>query len=101
MVGFYLYGSLSLGDFDPASSDVDFLVVTERDLSAETLEQLRILHAEIANSSLVYATRLEGSYIPRSALRVYDPDNARHPSIGVDWPFGVLWPGVIYMRRTI
>src|SRR5581483_12314041 len=26
--GMYLYGSLASGDFDPATSDVDFLVVT-------------------------------------------------------------------------
>ncbi len=88
-VGFYLYGSLSLGDFDPASSDVDFLVVTAGELSEELLEQLRAMHAAIASSGLPHAARLEGSYIPRQALRRYDPDLARHPTIGVDWPFQV------------
>src|SRR5690242_3653132 len=29
LVGLYLYGSLSSGAFDPASSDVDFVAVTE------------------------------------------------------------------------
>jgi hypothetical protein len=89
LVGLYLYGSLSLGDFDPASSDIDFLAVTEEDLSEEALEQLRAMHATIASSGLPYATRLEGSYIPRQALRRYDPTNARHPTIGTDWPFQV------------
>ena len=28
MVGLYLYGSLASGDFDPQTSDIDFLVVT-------------------------------------------------------------------------
>ena len=41
LVGFYLYGSLSLGDFDPRSSDVDFLIVTTEDLSEKVLEGLR------------------------------------------------------------
>src|SRR5262245_21711316 len=85
----YLYGSLSLGDFDPASSDVDFLVVTAEDLPREALERLRQLHADLAASGLPYAARLEGSYIPRAALRHFDPSNARHPTIGTDWPFRV------------
>lgn len=89
LVGFYLYSSLSLGDFDPTSSDVDFLVVTAGEVSEELLEQLRAMHAAIASSGLPYAARLEGSYIPRQALRRYDPDHARHPTIGVDWPFQV------------
>jgi predicted nucleotidyltransferase len=93
LVGFYLYGSLSLGDFDPASSDIDFLIVTADDVPEEALGRLRGMHAEIASSGLPYATRLEGSYIPRHALRRYDPANARHPTIGTDWPFQVEWHG--------
>jgi hypothetical protein len=97
LIGLYLYGSLSLGDFDPASSDIDFIAVTTEVLPAEILEQLRAMHAEIAASGLPYADHLEGSYIPSPALRRYDPHNARHPSIGTDWPFGIQehgsnWP---------
>lgn len=89
LVGFYLYGSLSLGDFDPASSDIDFLVVTSEELGEEILVQLRQMHAAIAASNLPYATRLEGSYIPQAALRRYDPAHAHHPTIGVDWEFQI------------
>jgi len=89
LVGFYLYGSLSLGNFDPSSSDVDFLVVTTEKLSEETLVALRDMHESIAESGLYYAKKLEGSYIPRVALRKYDPTNAFHPTIGVDWSFAV------------
>jgi aminoglycoside adenylyltransferase-like protein/nucleotidyltransferase-like protein len=89
MVGLYLYGSLSLGDFDPASSDVDFLVVTGERLPEVMLEQLREMHAEIAACGLPYARSLEGSYIPRDALWRYDPANNEHPTIGSDWPFQI------------
>jgi len=89
LVGFYLYGSLSLGDFDRESSDVDFLIVTTEDLSGKVLDELREMHASIASSRLPYANRLEGSYIPRAALRRYDPHNAFHPTIGNDWEFHV------------
>lgn len=84
LVGFYLHGSLSLGDFDPEASDVDFLVVTTEELSGEVLDELHMMHHEIAISGLPYANSLEGSYIPCAALRRYDPRNARHPAISVN-----------------
>ncbi|HEU5348901.1 MAG TPA: aminoglycoside adenylyltransferase domain-containing protein [Ktedonobacterales bacterium] len=89
LVGVYLYGSLSSGDFDPASSDVDFLAVTSGTISDEKFEQLRAMHERIAAKDLPFATRLEGSYIPQDALRSYDPTTAWHPTIGVDWPLQI------------
>ncbi len=89
LVGCYLYGSLSLGDFDPESSDIDFLIVTTENLTGNVLEELRSMHADIAASGLPYARRLEGSYIQRVALRRYDPRNASHPTLGIDWDFHV------------
>lgn len=88
-VGMYLYGSLSLGDFDPESSDIDFLVVTANELREETVHALSTMHARVAASGLKWADHLEGSYIPQAALRRYDPANNRHPTIGVDWEFGI------------
>ncbi len=88
-VGLYLYGSLSSGDFNPRSSDIDFLVVTARELPAERVQVLKEMHARIADTGLKWAKKLEGSYIPRANLRRYDPAHAMHPSIGVDWEFGV------------
>ncbi|HET8632017.1 MAG TPA: aminoglycoside adenylyltransferase domain-containing protein [Thermomicrobiales bacterium] len=88
LVGMYLYGSLSLGDFDPDSSDVDFIVVTEGELPEETLAALAAMHRRIAARGLPWADRLEGSYIPREAIRRYDSANTTHPTIGMDWDFG-------------
>src|SRR5579885_2071123 len=89
LIGCYLYGSLSLGVFDPASSDIDFLMVTAEELTGNMLEELRNMHADIAASGLPYANHLEGSYISHAALRSYDPHNASHSTIGVDWDFHV------------
>lgn len=80
-VGMYLYGSLSLGDFDPQTSDVDFLVVTKTELPDETVAEMQTMHRHIATSTLPFATRLEGSYIPQTALRRHDPAHASHPYI--------------------
>lgn len=89
LVGLYLYGSLSSDDFDPASSDVDFVAVTREPIAenAPAFVQLREMHERIAASGLPFATNLEGSYIPQAAWRRYDPADAHHPTIGHDWPF--------------
>lgn len=86
--GLYLYGSLSSGDFDPASSDIDFVVATARELPAPLVEKLAAMHERIAQSGLPWSRRLEGWYIPLAALRRFDPAQARHPTIGLDWDFG-------------
>ncbi|MDQ6900535.1 MAG: nucleotidyltransferase domain-containing protein, partial [Candidatus Dormibacteraeota bacterium] len=88
-VGMYLYGSLATGDFDPVASDIDFLVATKAELAASLITQLREMHRQIGSGGTSHANRLEGSYIPLKALRRYDFSNASHPSIGVDWAFGV------------
>lgn len=88
LVGMYLYGSLSEGDFDPASSDIDFVVVTAEELPERVVAALKEMHARISAGGLTWSKKLEGSYIPRPAWRRYNPAYARHPSIGVDWPFG-------------
>ncbi len=87
--GMYLYGSLSSGDFNPRTSDIDFLIVTSRELPAEKVQALKEMHQRIAASGLHWAKELEGSYIPLADLRRHDPARAMHPSIGVDWDFGV------------
>jgi hypothetical protein len=79
--GFYLYGSLAAGGFDPVKSDIDFLTVTEADLDLSTVLALGRMHARLAASGLPLATALDGSYIPKAALRRYDPANARHPHL--------------------
>src|SRR5262252_6933809 len=89
LVGLYLYGSLSSGDFNPASSDVDFVAVTHKAITENDLafEQLRAMHERITTSELPFADRLEGSYISQAAWRRYDSADAHHPTIGHDWPF--------------
>jgi hypothetical protein len=47
------------------------------------------MHSEIRTSGAPYADRLEGSYIPKADLRRYDPQHSEHPSVGVDWDFGI------------
>ena len=79
-IGCYLFGSLAAGDFDQAS-DIDVVVVTDDEISAELLTALRAMHARIAANDSAWATELEVSYIPRGAIRRYDPARAVHPHL--------------------
>jgi hypothetical protein len=81
LVGMYLYGSLANGGFDPGSSDIDFLIVTDDELPGEIVTALVEMHTQIATLDTRWATELEGSYIPKDALRRHDPARAQHPHI--------------------
>jgi predicted nucleotidyltransferase len=80
-VGMYLYGSLSSGDFDPETSDIDFLVVTKDTLPSETISELEAMHQETWATSLKRAGELEGSYVPKDLIRRHDPDGPACPTV--------------------
>ncbi len=79
-IGLYLDGSLANGGFDQAS-DIDFVVVTDEELSSELLSALQAMHDRIASLDSPWATQLEGSYVSRAGLRRYDPEHALFPNI--------------------
>src|SRR5689334_8314974 len=81
LVGAYLRGSLALGDFIPATSDVDVLTVTERPVSVAEFAALAALHAQLAASPNPYGNRMEMAYIDRAALRRFEPGR-QHPTLG-------------------
>ncbi len=66
-VGAYLQGSFALGDFD-LDSDVDFIMVTEKELSEEEVYGLQGVHERIYGLDIPWAQHLEGSYFPREVL---------------------------------
>ncbi|HYN89012.1 MAG TPA: aminoglycoside adenylyltransferase domain-containing protein, partial [Ardenticatenaceae bacterium] len=80
-LGMYLVGSLALGDFDPSSSDIDFVVVTNTDLAGGLVRGLAEIHAQFAASPSPWATRIEAVYIPRAALRTHATATRQYPQI--------------------
>ncbi len=112
-IGMYLYGSLAGGDFNPESSDIDFVVVTNSDTSTgsahrlpdETVAALRALHTRLAESGLKWAQKFEGAYVPQRVLRRHQPGAAPCPQInegnfyldalGDDW---VIQRDVLYRQ---
>jgi hypothetical protein len=87
LLGFYLRGSLALGDFDPETSDVDILVVTERPMSEAEFEGLAALHARVPAAGNEYRRHHEVSYVDRVSLKRFQTGERHHPTVGSDWAF--------------
>jgi hypothetical protein len=88
-VGMYLHGSLAYGDFNPQTSDIDFLVVTDGPIPADAFSALKEMHARLFTSGLTWAQKIEGAYIPKKALRRHDPQADPVPWLGVDGHFAL------------
>jgi hypothetical protein len=80
LVGVYLRGSLALGAFDPATSDVDFLAIIERPVMDGEFAALAALHERLSRSANPYGDQLEGAYMDRRAAWRYAPGQ-RFPTI--------------------
>ena len=81
-VGLYLYGSLASGDFNPSSSDIDFVTVTKDVLNEEQVGQLELMHKSLLTTNNKWMQKLEGSYISKEAFRRYDPqDQTKWPTL--------------------
>ena len=76
----YLEGSLANGDFDE-DSDIDFVVVTEGEISKETFLALQAMHDRLQLVDSIWADQLEGSYLSRRGVRKFDPAFALYPNM--------------------
>jgi len=79
--GAYLQGSFAVGDADE-HSDVDFIVVTDDDVTPQQRAELQSLHQRLYTQPTPWAQHLEGSYVPRRILRRPDPE--RRPVLYLD-----------------
>jgi hypothetical protein len=79
-VGLYPLGSLAIGDFD-LTSDVDFVVVTDRHLDHVEIDRVQAAHSELLTRNSRWVKHLEYSIFPiPELLRLsspYAPDGTR------------------------
>ena len=80
-LGMYLYGSLALGDFDPYSSDIDFIVVTKDEMADELYTSLVEMHEQFEAGGSPWAARIEAAYIPQAALQHSAATQAVYPQV--------------------
>jgi hypothetical protein len=98
LVGLYLTGSLSYGDFDRSSSDIDFVAVLEHAMTGRQRAAVAEMHAHIAARYPVWQSRIEGSYVTREMLACVDPPGQARPYVNG----GELWsPDPVYGQEWI
>lgn len=105
LVGLYLTGSLTYGDFDRGSSDIDILTILSEPLSEASFERVRAMHARIGDRYPEWATRIEGSYVTGDMLGCVEPPSVPRPYIngGAFWDpeprYGNEWLINLYALR--
>jgi hypothetical protein len=103
--GMYVYGSLAQGDFDHATSDIDFIVVTERDVTAAQYGLLGAMHAQFGASDAYWAHKIEAAYIQKDALNLPSTYPATYPQLEkgralAREPLEIGWPFQRYVLRS-
>lgn len=81
LIGIYLKGSFALGAGD-VHADVDFLVVTNRELDSDEESKIRDIHRQMPTRAEHWAHVLEGSYATIDQLR--ERANPNDPWLYVD-----------------
>lgn len=95
LVALYLTGSLTYGDFDYGSSDIDFLAVLTQELNNNELLAIKEMHDSIGRQVPYWAKRLEGSYIPQKWLDNIEKPSGKRPYVNAGYvallPYGDEW----------
>lgn len=97
VVGLYLTGSLTYGDFVLKRSDVDLCVVVKQALSVAELESIKRLHIETEQRYPHWAKRVECSYLPIDLVHEVLPPKTPRPW----WGHGVLYEEAPYGNEWI
>ncbi len=79
--GFYLFGSLSTGDFNLESSDIDFLFTTNDKLPDEMVAALEKMYFDLEEFDPKWWYKLEGSFTPQADMYRYDPEKGPYPTV--------------------
>lgn len=83
LVGLYLVGSLVVGDFEPAVSDIDLIALTTTELSPPEAAALEAMHAGVAAQYPRWDDRIEVIYVARDNINLRKPAH----------PIAVISPG--------
>ncbi|HSW77953.1 MAG TPA: aminoglycoside adenylyltransferase domain-containing protein [Candidatus Chromulinivoraceae bacterium] len=90
LLGFYLGGSLAIGDFDEDRSDLDFLVVAKGEFTDGSIRRLHELHDSVyaSNKNRLY-TNYEGIYLTSDQSTHPKTADMHAPHLGSDGHFQI------------
>lgn len=82
LIGLYLFGSLTYGDFVPKRSDIDLMAVVKEPLSSVELGKIKQLHLDIEEKFPAWKGRVECSYLPKKLMNEVLPPRQTRPYFG-------------------
>ena len=91
LVGLYLTGSLTYGDFDYGSSDIDFLAVLDHVLPEKQLSEIKKMHLNIGEKYPRWRKRVEGSYITKEMFLSTEPPKEPRPYVNANKMYNVVY----------
>lgn len=87
LIGLYLGGSLSYGDFVPERSDIDLQAVVRDPLTEDEIRSAEQLHRDVERRYPEWASRVECSYVPLRFMSEVEPPARARPW----WGFGTMY----------
>lgn len=84
LIGVYLYGSLTWGDFSEQVSDIDLLVVTEKFINKDEFIALNTVHENLVKNYNAWHDRIEIAYVSKETLKTFKVSKS---------PIAVISPG--------
>jgi len=97
VIGVYLYGSLTYGDYNPGRSDIDLMVIVKEPLTKDEIEAVTQLHRTFESDNPQWHHRIEASYTPVSFLSLVLPPKQPRPYYGE----GKMWTEADYGNEWI
>lgn len=96
LIGLYLFGSLTYGNFNPDNSDIDLVAILDQPATTTQLDKIKQLHKAIADKYPTWSKRLECSYTPRALFKESTPPKTPRPYFGnatfyPQAPYGNEW----------
>jgi predicted nucleotidyltransferase len=71
LLGLYLWGSLTTGDFHPGRSDLDLFAIVAADTTDTALDSLRAQHEKFETDRPEWRDRIEVAYVSRDVLETF------------------------------
>lgn len=87
LVGLYLYGSLTTGDFEPETSDIDLLAVTAAAVNDDEVEALREVHLDFGRANPAWDDRIDVAYLSVRALETFRTERSAMALVTPGEPF--------------
>ena len=77
LVGLYLYGSATAGDFDPDLSDVDLLAAVQTDITHKEFSALEKMHDDFVQKHPKWKDRIEVAYLSLHGLKTFKNERSQ------------------------